>query len=317
MLNSLRHRMGALARIITKQTWDADLAPGKTWASAISKIERNEQMQALPSASHYADAEPWILFDRVPLEHSIEEYISRDPWPLPCTAEREGYHGERHYDYWLSGLKDYLSIKYTLGRHSVLLPQAGPILDFGCASGRVLRHLLCNVPEVDIWGADIDIRLIDWILKYLGDKPRVFHSTVLPFLPVEDNFFGLVYALSVFTHIDELELAWLCELRRILRPGGIAYLSVHTDHTWGILGPNHMLYYALVEQPDFHLTQESFRAPMPSERLAFKWPGQVNIASMFFSADYIRRTWGRFLDVVEIIPEGSDYQDVVVLRKRE
>jgi SAM-dependent methyltransferase len=287
----------------------------ENWASAISKTARSEQMQALPCVSHCVDFEPWIHFDRVPLEQSLEEYIGRDAWPLPDTADREGYHGDRHYDYWLSGLKDYLSIKYALRRQNLTLSQAAPVLDFGCASGRVLRHLLCNEPEVELWGADIDVRLIDWILKYLGDRPRVLHSTTLPFLPIEDNFFGLLYALSVFTHIDELELAWLCELRRILRPGGIAYVTVHTDYTWKLLGPNHKLYYMLIEQPRFNLTPESFSAPMPSERLAFKWPDQVNNSAIFFSTDYVHRVWGRFLDVVEIIREGSDYQDVVLLRK--
>ena len=317
MLNFLRHLVDQPSGTANRNALDAEPVTGKSWASAISKIERNEQMQALPPVAHFAGAEPWISFDRVPLEHPIEEYIGRDPWPLPLPADREGYHGDRHYDYWRSGLKDYLSIKNTLRQQGVSLQQAGPILDFGCASGRVLRHMLCNLPDADVWGADIDIRLVDWILKYLGNRPRVFHSTVLPFLPVQDSFFGLVYALSVFTHIDEFELAWLCELRRILRPGGVAYITAHTDHTWGILGPDHMLYQVLLEQPTFGVTAESFRTPMPAERLVYRWPGQVNTVSMFFSVDYIRRNWGRFLDIVEIIPEGSDYQDVVVMRKRE
>lgn len=314
MLNFLQRRTVRFSGTIQRPA--ASPATGENWASAIAKTERSEQMQALPCVSHYAGAEPWIHFDRVPLEYSLEEYVSRDPWPLPHTADREGYHGDRHYDYWLSGLKDYLSIKYALLGQNSTLSQAAPILDFGCASGRVLRHLLCNDPDVEVWGADIDVRLIDWILRYLGDGPRAFHSTTLPFLPVEDNFFGLLYALSVFTHIDEFELAWLCELRRILRPGGIAYVTVHTDHTWNLLGPNHMLYYVLIEQPRFNITPESFRAPMPTERLVFKWPGQVNNSAIFFSTDYLHRVWGRFLDVVDIIREGSDYQDVVLLRKR-
>lgn len=305
MLTLLQRRAARLREII-----------GGNWVSAISKIERSEQMQTLPSVSHYAQNEPWVFFDRVPLEYPLEEYIGHDPWPLPCPADREGYHGDRHYDYWLSGLKDYLSIKYALCALNSALSQVGPILDFGCASGRVMRHLLCHEPEIDVWGADIDVRLVDWNLTYLGDRPKVLHSTTLPFLPVEDNFFGLVYALSVFTHIDQFELAWLCELRRILRPGGIAYITVVTDHTWSILGPNHWTYHSLVDRPKFHVTPESFRAPMPAERLVFKWPARVDNSVVFFSTDYIHRIWGRFLDVVEIVREGSDYQDVVLLRKR-
>lgn len=314
MLSFLQRRVARLSGSLQKPT--AEPAVGASWASAISKVEHNEQMQALPSVSHYANAEPWIHFNRVPLEHSLEEYIRRDTWPLPCPADREGYHGDRHYDYWLSGLKDYLGIKYVLRGQGSTLSQVAPILDFGCASGRVMRHLLCNEPDVEVWGADIDVRLIDWILRYLGNGPKVFHSTTLPFLPIEDSYFGLLYALSVFTHIDEFELAWLCELRRILRPGGIAYVTVHTDHTWNLLGPNHMLYYVLTDRPECDVTPKSFRGPMPGERLVFKWSGPVNNSVVFFSTDYVHRVWGRFLDVVEIIPEGSDYQDVVLLQKR-
>jgi hypothetical protein len=41
-----------------------------------------------------------------------------------------------------------------------------------------------------------------------------------------------VTAFSVFTHINEPEIAWLLELRRILKIGGIACNSVHDEATW-------------------------------------------------------------------------------------
>ena len=33
------------------------------------------------------------------------------------------------------------------------------------------------------------------------------------------------------------ELAWLAELRRVLVPGGFAYLTIHSEHTWRIYDP--------------------------------------------------------------------------------
>ena len=45
---------------------------------------------------------------------------------------------------------------------------------------------------------------------------RIFQNTILPHLPIEDNSLSLVTAFSVFTHIDDLDLAWIAELRRIL-----------------------------------------------------------------------------------------------------
>ena len=68
----------------------------------------------------------------------------------------------------------------------------------------------------------------------------------LPHLPIEDGSTALVYGFSVFTHIDEFETAWLAEIRRILRPGGVAYLTINSDDTWKSLEPRMPLYRRLV-----------------------------------------------------------------------
>jgi ubiquinone/menaquinone biosynthesis C-methylase UbiE len=44
------------------------------------------------------------------------------------------------------------------------------------------------------------------------------------------QYFDLIYCGSVFTHIDDLADAWLLELRRITRPGGRIYVTVHDKH---------------------------------------------------------------------------------------
>lgn len=47
-----------------------------------------------------------------------------------------------------------------------------------------------------------------------------------PPLPYGDAQFDLVYALSVFTHMhEENARAWLAELARVVRPGGLALLT--------------------------------------------------------------------------------------------
>jgi ubiquinone/menaquinone biosynthesis C-methylase UbiE len=53
---------------------------------------------------------------------------------------------------------------------------------------------------------------------------------VTPPLEYEDSKFDFVYALSVFTHLDEtLQFQWLLELRRVLRPEGILILTVYNE----------------------------------------------------------------------------------------
>lgn len=291
--------------------------PPETYTSHLSFNDYPTTLTALPPVTQLNQTNPWIDFTGLPLEHTLTEYAQADPYPIPQTADREGYHGDRHYDYWLSGLKDYLQIQATLARHHILLRAHDRVVDFGCASGRVLRHFLTHQSELDLYGTDINIRHIAWILQFLGPRPKVIQNTILPQLPLEDNSVSLLYAFSVFTHIDHYELGWLAEIRRVLKPGGMAYLTVHTDHTWQVLrSGRQMLYKVLVETPQFNLTPAAFQQPLPAERLVFEWPGaHINNVCVFQSVTYLQRVWGRFLKILEIIPEGSDYQDVIVLQK--
>jgi SAM-dependent methyltransferase len=126
-------------------------------------------------------------------------------------------------------------------------------------------------------------------------------------------------AFSVFTHIDELELAWLCEVRRVLKPGGIAYVTLCTDHTWGILTPEEPLYKEILASDDLvrehHLSAESFSRPMPADRMVIKGKAKVYNRVLFHSTSYVHSVWGRFLRVAEIVRKASGYQDVAVLVK--
>ena len=49
-------------------------------------------------------------------------------------------------------------------------------------------------------------------------------NNALPPLLFPDCAFDLVFAISVFTHLDEqYQLAWLAELRRVAQPGAILF----------------------------------------------------------------------------------------------
>jgi ubiquinone/menaquinone biosynthesis C-methylase UbiE len=184
----------------------------------------------------------------------------------------------------------------------------------------VLRHFLCHEKGLNLWGVDINLRHVEWIRRFLGSSLKVFQNTTLPSLPLEDNTFSLVYAFSVFTHIEAFELAWLTELRRILKKGGFAYLTVHSEYTWERMGPTRTLYNDLLAMKkhirEYEVTPDMFRKPMPSDRVMFTWrTASVNNAHVFHGTDYIKNVWGRFFEIVDIVREGHDYQDVVVLRK--
>ena len=174
---------------------------------------------------------------------------------------------------------------------------------------------------MDCWGADIKLRHIEWMRLFLPANLKIFQSTILPHLPIEDNSLSLVTAFSVFTHIDDLELAWLAEVRRILKPGGFFYATIHSERTWALMEPGVPIYDALIHMrshiPDYNVSELFLRGPMPKEKTVFFWDTAQNYnCNVFHHLDYVKREWGRFFKIEEIIPGGSGYQDVVLLRKK-
>jgi ubiquinone/menaquinone biosynthesis C-methylase UbiE len=105
------------------------------------------------------------------------------------------------------------------------------ILELGCAAGRMMRWLNDVAPKCEIWGTDLDGDHIVWCKQHLSPPFHFFLTTTNPHLPFEDGYFDLIYAGSVFTHIDDLADTWFLELRRILKPGGRLYITIHDNNT--------------------------------------------------------------------------------------
>jgi SAM-dependent methyltransferase len=100
-----------------------------------------------------------------------------------------------------------------------------PVLDWGCGSGRTLRWLW----EYPAWreqyrGCDVDRDAIEWLRQQGMASVEVCNPT--PPLPYPDDAFAGLFAFSVLTHIHPQEhAAWYHEIARVLRPGGLAYLT--------------------------------------------------------------------------------------------
>jgi SAM-dependent methyltransferase len=104
---------------------------------------------------------------------------------------------------------------------------SGPILDWGCGSGRTLRWLQ-HYPawRENYHGCDVDVEAIDWLRQYGQLKVTVCEDD--PPLPYPDQTFAGLFAFSVLTHIHpEKHRNWYSELRRVLKPDCSAYLTTH------------------------------------------------------------------------------------------
>ena len=273
-----------------------------------------------PPARLLVDPPPVALGEELLLGQRLADLVARDPLPIPSTADREGYSDDRHFEWWCTGLRDYLWLRRALERHGGPLAPGDGVLELGCSTGRVLRHLVFQAEGLRVHGADINLRNVEWLRTFLPQRVRVFQNTTLPHLPLEDRSLALVCAYSVFTHIDELEAAWLSELHRVLRPGGFAVLTVHSEHTWRALRPGIPLHDSLLAMrdhiPDYRVTPQLFAGPLPSPRTVFWWDTAESYnCSVFHAHEYLRSAWGRFFEVCEIAVAAHSYQDVVVLRR--
>lgn len=166
------------------------------------------------------------------------------------------------------------------------------ILDFGCGCGRTLMHLDSLAPDAQIHGADIDANAIEWCRENLNFAEFKL-SKELPPIDYEADAFDLVYAISVFTHLDEdYQFRWLEELRRIAKPGGLLLLTVHAAPSNG-------------EQFVFERSYE--RGLFPS------W-----YQNSRHSKQYVYENFGKYFKVLDYFPRGMNgHQDVVVLQKQD
>lgn len=105
------------------------------------------------------------------------------------------------------------------------------ILDWGCGPGRIIRHLNEVMGDANkLFGTDYNEESIIWCRNNISNVD--FNLNKLEaILPYPDDFFDVIYGISIFTHLsEEMHFEWYRELRRILKPGGIILLTTQGDN---------------------------------------------------------------------------------------
>lgn len=105
------------------------------------------------------------------------------------------------------------------------------ILDFGCGVSRIIVHLKKFDNEAMLLhGCDVNEKMIEFNKNSFKD----ISYSLIPFSPpttYEENFFDLLYAISIFTHIPALlQEKWLKEIYRVLKAEGIFLLTTHGNY---------------------------------------------------------------------------------------
>jgi SAM-dependent methyltransferase len=188
-----------------------------------------------------------------------------------------------------------------LSKHGVFIELlCGRILDFGCGCGRVIRHLR-HLPA-ELHGCDSNPVAVEWSAGHLPFAHFTVNALESP-LDYDANSFDLVYALSVFTHLPErLQLFWMSELHRVLKPRGLLFLSLHGDALRSRLS-------------------RAERADYRAGRLVVRGRDLIgtNHCAAFHPPAFVRGPFADGFEVLELVPEGATGnppQDAWLLRKK-
>lgn len=235
------------------------------------------------------------------------------PFPGEALAARVAGRADREW-FFESGQRSVADIERLLAIVGRRLEDHGRILDFGCGCGRVMLWLSHMAGKSQLYGVDIDSAAIEWAAAHL---PYATFQVNRPLPPLDfpDEFFDLVYSHSVMTHIDErYQDAWLGELCRVTRVGGLVLLSVHGEH-------------ALRYLEDQWRTRGIDPTPL---RRAWDIDGFVYLSddewtggpfpdfyhTTFHAPGYVFAHWSDFFGIRAYVPRGAlDYQDFVVLER--
>ena len=194
------------------------------------------------------------------------------------------------------------------------------VLDYGCGWGRIIRFFLKDVVEGNLWGIDCNEDLIDFC-RESNPWARFELNDPLPPTDLAADHFDLAFSYSVFTHLrEDVHLAWLDELRRVVKPGGLLILTVR---------PRHFISYCaqLTAESDpaaalVDLFSDPEQALDDYDRGRFvyvpypvsgygEWWGEACI-----SRAYVERAWpSRAFELLEFVEDPSRFkQNLVVLR---
>jgi SAM-dependent methyltransferase len=184
------------------------------------------------------------------------------------------------------------------------------LLDFGCGVGRVAIPLASRLPSANFSVCDVNPKAIKYVQRVLPDAAAEVTSFQPP-LPYADEAFDCVYSISIWTHLPiGMQLRWLQEIKRILKPHGLALISfsgpsatkLRRDHpAWRNISPQDVKEQGII-----------FR-PYPRLDLAGV-TGSYGLAA--HDPDWVKQVFDKVLTVLNVKPqviEGT--QDLVAFTR--
>lgn len=244
---------------------------------------------------------------------TVTNQASNGAFPVPPKDLWEGY-GDTQEDYLSCGRKDMDSMLKILKKTGESPQTLSRVLELGCAAGRMLRFYPYSSSQSEIWGVDIKAKHICWCQQHLSPPFLFATTTTMPHLPFEDNYFDLVYCGSVFTHISDLADAWFLELRRVLRRGAYAYITIHDKNTVELLLTKYK------ERKDYSFLIRMIRrldkeTSILSKNYVYFMIGTEPKTQVFYDVEYLVQKWSRLAKILSVTKEAYGYQTALLFQK--
>lgn len=251
--------------------------------------------------------------------------LSRAEFPIPPRSNMKRTSSPTLEHYIRTGSSTFRPIREVAERHGIALDKGSKILDFGAGVGRQLRLVKAEYPKAELFACDVEPSHVRWLEYAYPDVPSSANIHDKP-LSYADDSFDLVYSMATFTHLSPEQASfWIGEFERILKPGGIACLSIlgaDKDGDFGTWLEAQDLEF--LDREGFHHVPydiasskriaEARRFLKETEYLSHCGTGY---GQTFYRGEYIEREWQpEALELSEILYSEIDgLQDVVVLRK--
>jgi SAM-dependent methyltransferase len=229
----------------------------------------------------------------------VERLLKRHYHQMPLPPEELRLHvGTRTTaaNFWAQGLASSTRVCEIFGE-----APTGPILDWGCGCGRTLRWLLAHAAWHEHYrGCDVDGDAVRWLRENTPCQVAVCQDS--PPLPFEDASLAGFFSFSVLTHIPpEKHRDWYTEIRRVLRPGALALLTVQGSD--------------ILKHPDrYSVSSEMINEFGASGQAYIRHEGHYKDAALV-SETFTRAQLEGILDVESYIVGGYQNMDQFVVRR--
>lgn len=223
------------------------------------------------------------------------------PFP-PSDISYDAYGTADFSHYYNSGLKAAGSVYTVLKPY---LKDGNTVCEWGCGPARIIRHMpaLAARGGISFIGTDYNTKTIEWCKRNIKGA-EFFLNELTPPLPFASCSIDCVYCVSVFTHLsEEMHFAWLGEIMRVLKPGGIFMMTVNGGHSKAVQRKEEMDLY---DSGKFVVRDN------------VKEGSRIFLA--FHNPSFMQNTFLKDLDIVMHDPKPdvsiSGGQDIWVARKR-